>query len=80
MQAMKEKHFDRYNIDYAIFTGDEALEASTLANPYYAAALVRAYNYWMVDYWLPKNICLPASRRGALRSTAVRHHAGDAAL
>lgn len=52
---MKEKHLDRYNIDYAILTGDEALEASTLANPYYAAALVRAYNDWMVDYWLPKD-------------------------
>lgn len=58
---MKEKHLDRFNIDYAILTGDEALEASTLANPYYAAALVRAYNDWMVDFWLPKDRRLKGS-------------------
>ncbi len=50
---MKEKHLDRYNIDYAILTGDEALEASTLANPHYAHALVKAYNEWMINEWMP---------------------------
>ncbi|UTW12896.1 amidohydrolase family protein [Marinobacterium rhizophilum] len=52
---MKAKHLDHYGIDYAILTGDEALEASTLANPYYAAALVRAYNDYQVEEWLPRD-------------------------
>lgn len=50
---MKEALLDRYSHDVAILTGEEALEASTLANPYYATALVRAYNDWLADYWLP---------------------------
>ncbi len=52
---MKEKHLDKYNIDVAILTGDEPIEASTLANPYYANALCKAYNDYMIDYWLPKD-------------------------
>lgn len=52
---MKEKHLDRFDISHAILTGDEALEASTLANPYYAAELVRAYNDWMLDEWLSRD-------------------------
>jgi hypothetical protein len=52
---MKENLLDRYGHEVAILTGEEALEASTLANPHYATALVRAYNDWLVDYWLPKD-------------------------
>ena len=52
---MKEKHLDKYGIDIAIMTGDEPIEASTLANPHYAAALCRAYNDYQIDYWLPKD-------------------------
>ena len=52
---MKEKHLDKYDIGAAILTGDEAIEAATLANPYYADALCRAYNDYMIDYWLPKD-------------------------
>lgn len=50
---MKEHHLDKHNLTYAILTGDEAIEASTLANPHYAAALVRAYNDYMIAEWLP---------------------------
>ena len=50
---MKENLLDRYPIEIAILTGEEALEVSTLANPYYASALARAYNDWLIDYWLP---------------------------
>jgi hypothetical protein len=64
---MKEKQRDRYNIDSAILTGDEVLKASTLANPYYAAALVRAYIDWMVDYWLPKD----SRCKGSLMSARI---------
>lgn len=52
---MKAKHLDRYDIDVAILTGDEPIEASTLANPYYADALCRAANEWLVHEWLPKD-------------------------
>ena len=41
-RIMKEKHLDRHGIDVAVLTGDEPIEASTLANPYYADALCRA--------------------------------------
>ncbi len=46
------KHCDDYQIDYAILTGDEALEASTLSDFYYAAGLVSAYNDYMIEHWL----------------------------
>lgn len=52
---MKEKHLDRHGFDAAILTGDEPIEASTLANPYYADALVRAYNDYQIDWWLPRD-------------------------
>ncbi len=52
---MKEKHLDKYKIDYAVLTGDEAIEASTLANPHYASALVRAYNDYQIEEWLPRD-------------------------
>jgi uncharacterized protein len=52
---MKEKHLDPNRIDVAILTGDEPMEASTLANPYYASALVAAYNDYQIDHWLSKD-------------------------
>ncbi len=52
-QLLKEKLLDRYNYDYAILLGEEAIEASTLANPYYATALVKAYNDYLIEEWLP---------------------------
>ena len=58
---MREQLLDRYDVEYAILTGDEAIEASTLANPHYAAALVRAYNDWLVDEWLPRDSRLKGS-------------------
>ena len=54
-ELMREQLLDRYDVEYAILTGDEAIEASTLANPYFASALVRAYNDWLVDEWLPRD-------------------------
>lgn len=50
---MKEQLLDAYDIDYAILLGDEGVEISTLANPYYACALARAHNDWMLDAWAP---------------------------
>ena len=50
---MKEKLLDRYEVEYAILTGEEGVELSTLANPYYAAALAKAHNDWIIAEWLP---------------------------
>ena len=38
-QAIGLPSYDKNDIGAAILTGDEAIEASTLANPYYADAL-----------------------------------------
>ena len=51
--AATSKHCDDYKIDYAVLTADEAVEASTLSDPYYAAGLISAYNDYMIDVWLP---------------------------
>ncbi|MCI2419471.1 amidohydrolase family protein [Saccharopolyspora sp. K220] len=48
---MREQLLDRYDVDYAILLGEESVEVSTLANPYYASALARAYNDWVLDTW-----------------------------
>ncbi len=53
--VMREKLLDRFDYDYAILLGEEAIEVSTLGNPYFASALARAYNDWMIDTWLPKD-------------------------
>lgn len=50
---MREQLLDRYDVEYAILTGDEAIQMSTLANPYLASALARASNDWTIAEWLP---------------------------
>ena len=52
---MKEHHLDKYNITMGLLNGEEAIEASTLANPHYATALTNAYNSWMIETWLPRD-------------------------
>ena len=49
---MCEQLLDRYDLEYAILTGDEAIEVSTLANAAFASALARASNSWTIDRWL----------------------------
>ena len=80
LSLMREKHLDRYKINCAILTGDEAMEASTLANPYYAAALVRAYNDWMIDWWPPKDHASSTVDRDQaprIRTPPLRRSAGS---
>ncbi len=60
-ELMREQLLDRYDLEYAILTGDEAIEASTLANPYFASALVRAANDWTVEEWLSRDPRLKGS-------------------
>src|SRR3954454_17011631 len=52
---MREQLLDRYGADFAVLTGEEAIEVSTLANPHYAQALASAYNDWLVEPWLPRD-------------------------
>ncbi|MBV9281214.1 MAG: amidohydrolase [Chloroflexi bacterium] len=58
---MREQLLDRYHVDVAILTHEEATEISTLANPHYASALARACNDWIVDRWLPRDPRFKAS-------------------
>jgi len=56
-EALRTQLLDRYELEYAVLTGEEAIEVSTLANGRYATALARAYNDWLVDF------CQAAPRR-----------------
>src|SRR5439155_9130514 len=47
--------------EYAVLTGDEQIEISTLANAPLASALVRAANDWLVEEWLPRDPRLKGS-------------------
>ncbi len=58
---LRTQLLDRYDLDYAILNGEEAIEVSTLANPYYAAALASAYNDWVLDEWISRDERLRAS-------------------
>jgi predicted TIM-barrel fold metal-dependent hydrolase len=60
-QALRAQLLDRYDLEYAILTGEEAIEVSTLANARYASALARAYNDWLVAEWLPRDARLRGS-------------------
>jgi predicted TIM-barrel fold metal-dependent hydrolase len=58
---MRRQLLDRYGIEHAVLTGDQPIEVSTLANPYYAQALASAYNDYLVDVWLPRDPRLKGS-------------------
>jgi predicted TIM-barrel fold metal-dependent hydrolase len=71
---MCEQLLDRYGADFAILTGEEGIEVSTLANPYYAQALAGAYNDWLIETWLARDprlkgslIVAPQDPHGAAR-------------
>ena len=60
-ELLREQLLDRYDVEYAILTGDEAIEVSTLAHPHLASALARAANDWTLAEWLPRDSRLKAS-------------------
>ena len=60
-EMMRAKILDKYDYDYAILTAEEAIWVSTLANAYYATALARAHNDWLIDTWLKKDKRLKGS-------------------
>lgn len=49
---MRRELLDKFDIDFAILTGEEIIDLSTLANPHYASALARAYNDYQIEEWL----------------------------
>jgi uncharacterized protein len=72
LELMREQLLDRFGLEYAVLTGEEAIEVSTLANPHFASALARAYNDWMVEEWLARDqrlkgslVVAPQDPRGA---------------
>ncbi|MEM7030312.1 MAG: amidohydrolase family protein [Chloroflexota bacterium] len=75
-ELMREKILDRYDYDYAILTAEEAIWVSTLANPYYAAALAKGYNDWLIDTWLKKD----ARFKGSLVIAPQDPHAAAAEI
>lgn len=82
---MCEQLLDRYGIDYAVLTGEEAIEVSTLANPYYAQALARAHNDWLLDTWLARDprllgslVVAPQDPTGA--AAEIRRHGGHPSI
>jgi uncharacterized protein len=60
-ELLREQLLDRYDLEYAILTGDEAIEVSTLANARLATALARAANDWTIDAWLSRDARLKGS-------------------
>jgi predicted TIM-barrel fold metal-dependent hydrolase len=60
-ELLREQLLDRYGVEFAILTGDEAIEVSTLANAPLASALARASNDWLIDAWLPRDPRLKGS-------------------
>ena len=49
---MKEQLLDKYDLEYAILTGEEIIDLSTIANPYYASAMAKANNEYLIHEWL----------------------------
>jgi hypothetical protein len=49
---MREQLLDRFNIDRAVLTFGTPLDLANIPNPYFAAALARAANQWMIEEWL----------------------------
>ncbi|MEM7538702.1 MAG: amidohydrolase family protein [Chloroflexota bacterium] len=58
---MKRELLDKFDIEFAILTGEELMDLSTLANPYYASALARAGNEYTIEHWLSLDARLKGS-------------------
>ncbi len=81
---MKTELLDKFDLDYAILTGEEIIDISTLANPYYAAALARANNEYTIEHWLSRDKRLkgslavaPQDPEGAAKEIRRRGHHPD---
>jgi predicted TIM-barrel fold metal-dependent hydrolase len=59
--TLREQLLDRYDVEFAILTGEDILNVSCMAHPQFAAAVATAYNRWLVEEWLPKDARLRGS-------------------
>ncbi|WP_436348127.1 amidohydrolase family protein [Natronorubrum sp. FCH18a] len=57
LEKIVTDHLDKYDIDYAMLTGNSWFNLAALPNRDYAVELARAYNEWLV------NDCLPVDDR-----------------
>ncbi len=60
-ETLREQLLDRYDVEYAILTGEDILNVSCMAHPQFAAALATAYNRWLCEEWLPRDARLKGS-------------------
>ncbi len=60
-QTMREQLLDRFDVEYAILTGEDILNVSCMAHPQFASALATAYNRWLIEDWLPRDQRLKGS-------------------
>ena len=54
-ETLREQLLDRFDLEYAVLTGEDILNVSSMAHPQLAAAIATAYNRWLVDEWLPRD-------------------------
>ncbi len=53
--TMRRQHLDAFGIDYAVLTGSNILAVGVIPEIDYGTALARAYNEWLVNYWLAED-------------------------
>ena len=58
---MKRELLDKFDLDFAILTGEEIIDISTIANPYYASAMAKANNEYTIEHWLAQDPRLKGS-------------------
>jgi uncharacterized protein len=54
-ETLREQLLDRFDVEYAVLTGEDILNVSCMAHPQLAAAIATAYNRWLVEEWLPRD-------------------------
>ncbi|MGH2821431.1 MAG: amidohydrolase family protein [Thermoleophilaceae bacterium] len=80
-ETLREQLLDRYDVEYAILTGEDILNVSCLPHVPLAAAIAQAYNRWLVEEWLSRDDRLRGSivvaTQDADRAAAEIRRAGD---
>lgn len=54
-ETICRQHLDAYGIDYAVLTGSGILAVGIAPEIDYGTALARAYNEWLISYWLDRD-------------------------
>jgi predicted TIM-barrel fold metal-dependent hydrolase len=59
--TLREQLLDRYEVEFAILTGEDILNVSAMAHTQLATALASGYNRWLIDTWLARDTRLKGS-------------------